>query len=48
MGENAFRGDWLPEQGGLETSVSRETFSMEKPRQYWRNLPSKSAASSRE
>jgi class 3 adenylate cyclase len=26
FGDNAFRTDWLVEQGGIETSVSRETF----------------------
>ena len=41
-GDNAFRCDWLPEQGGLETSVSRETFAKENPRGYWRNFASKS------
>jgi len=33
-GDNAFHHDCLLEQGGLETSVSRETFAKENPREY--------------
>ena len=34
----------MVEQGGLETSVSRETFAKENPREYWRNFASKSVS----
>ena len=36
--------DWLPEQGGLEPPVSRETFAKEKPREYWRKFALKSVS----
>jgi hypothetical protein len=36
--------DWVTEQGGLETPVSREIFAKENPREYWRNLASKSVS----
>jgi hypothetical protein len=42
FGEKAKIADWLAEQGGLETSVSRETFAKENPREYWKNFASKS------
>ena len=42
FGDTAFCSDWLPEQGGLEPSVSREVFSTENPREYWRNFAQKS------
>jgi len=32
--------DWVAEQRGLETSVSRETFAKENPREYWKNFAS--------
>jgi hypothetical protein len=44
MRENAFRGDWLVEQGGLETSVSREGFLREKGHECWRYYTSKSTS----
>ena len=46
--ESPFDPDSLLERGGFEPPVSREVFPKEKPREYWRNLPSKSPASSRE
>jgi acetyl xylan esterase AXE1 len=36
--------DWLPERGGFEPSVSRETFAKENLGEYWRNFGSKSAS----
>jgi hypothetical protein len=41
FGDTSFCFDWLLERGGLETSVSRETFAKENPREYWRNFESK-------
>jgi hypothetical protein len=36
--------DSLAEQGGLETSVSREVFPKENPREYWKNFSAKFAS----
>ena len=44
FGENAEIADCVAEQGGLETPVSREIFAKENPREYWRNLASKSVS----
>jgi hypothetical protein len=37
-GESPKIDDWLPEQGGLETSMSREVFARESPRRVLENL----------
>jgi hypothetical protein len=38
LSDHVYSDDWLPEQGGLETSVSRETFAKENLREYWRTF----------
>jgi hypothetical protein len=45
LAENLRTEDWLAEQGGLETPVSREVFVRENPREHWKNFAPKSASS---